>query len=280
MNQNTSARAEQALIDAALALAGESRTAAALLPIPNTTPKLFVGYGETRDLARLVGYQLPVPAPGSFEDAVARYENMAALWLEARRRIRELEAERASTVARDGGEVVPVPRDLIASACYVLNKSDPNSKTLAALRSLYLAAPISEDTGKGDAALYIPDADKVGGLSSAILVCMYKAFRRGDSVERVHASVMALITPFVQGVAAAGLPPKLTPAMRDAIYPKWTYSPDVMYADLLDALPPAQALCGLCRRPIALCGCVPTTDGPGQPDAEPEIEIDEKGTEP
>lgn len=36
-----------------------------------------------------------------------------------------------------------------------------------------------------------------------------------------------------------------------------------------------QTMCGLCRKPVACCGCVPTDDGPGQ-DETPETE---KGTE-
>ena len=51
--------AEQALIDAALNLAGESTADAALLPISNTTPELVVGFGEFGGLARLVGYRTP-----------------------------------------------------------------------------------------------------------------------------------------------------------------------------------------------------------------------------
>lgn len=47
-------RTESALIAAALNLAGETKSSAAVLPIPNTTPELVVCYGERAELLQLL----------------------------------------------------------------------------------------------------------------------------------------------------------------------------------------------------------------------------------
>lgn len=58
-----------------------------------------------------------------------------------------------------------------------------------------LRAALSQRAAVAEVApTYIKDADQQGGLCAAILQAMYKAFQRGDSVERAHAAVMALIT--------------------------------------------------------------------------------------
>jgi hypothetical protein len=49
--------AEQALIDAALAVAAEQGCAAGLLPIPGTTPQLYVCFGEVEQLLRMLQHK-------------------------------------------------------------------------------------------------------------------------------------------------------------------------------------------------------------------------------
>lgn len=132
--------------------------------------------------------------------------------------------------------------------------------------------------------LMIRTIDEALSEPSAEPTAFLRQGANGVWLEMADTALMSLPdkTPLFAGAAPAArtFPPKLTPAMRDAVYPKWTYSPDTMYSDLLESLPPAPLFCGLCRQPVSLCGCVPTSDGPGQPDAAQEVEIDQKGNEP
>lgn len=56
---------EQALIAAALNLAGATKSAAALLPIPNTSPQLYVAYGAAEKLRELAEDVLVAPFVGA-----------------------------------------------------------------------------------------------------------------------------------------------------------------------------------------------------------------------
>jgi hypothetical protein len=56
-----------------------------------------------------------------------------------------------------------------------------------------LASPAAAPKQASSEPTYIKDADQQGGLCAAILAAMYKAFQRGDSVERAHAAVMAVL---------------------------------------------------------------------------------------
>lgn len=93
---------------------------------------------------------------------------------------------------------VTVPRGLLGAACHaIVNKKDaPN--TLEKLRSFILAKGPAEPAAQVQERAAIPD---YGVERPELLHALYRAFQRGDSVERAHAAICKILA------APAPIPP-------------------------------------------------------------------------
>jgi hypothetical protein len=117
----------------------------------------------------------------------------------------DIERLKAQTLAvqTTGCATFPLPTDLILAIIERLERAEAANKrysvcmNTSGVDDLYARINAAESRVKELEAVgepvYIEDAYSQGGLCAAVLSAMYRAFQRGDSVERAHAAVMSII---------------------------------------------------------------------------------------